>query len=122
MVAAQLDGRCAIPDSAVRNPDNACFDQRPAPDRAPVAVVPSSCDREPTPVTVMVQVDTLGAVTGRPEVRGISDCREFTQAALVSAAAVRFEPALKSGRPVSAWTLLLVRPAPVAAAPSRGTD
>lgn len=122
MAAAEVDQRCEDPNVAIRNPDGACFDQRPAPDRAPVATVPNTCDREPAPVTVLVRVDTAGAVSGAPELKGASDCRAFNQAALASAGAVTFEPAQKSGRAVSAWTLLLVRPAAGAPAATRGTD
>jgi hypothetical protein len=107
-----LDPRCENADQAIRNAGNLCFDQRPAPlDAAPIATVPGACTREPSPATVLVRVDAYGRVVGQPEVRSASDCREFNQAALASAAAVTFEPALKSGQAVSAWTLLLVRPA-----------
>jgi hypothetical protein len=73
----------------------------------------------PQPATVLVRVSEAGAVTGAPSVLTASDCEAFTDAATDLARAMTFSPALKAGRPVAAWTYVLVRPA---AAPAGGTD
>jgi TolB-like protein len=114
---ALADARCEDPALGARNPDGACFDVRPVPrSRLPVIAPPSACGATPSPVTVLVRVGANGTVEGRPEARQRSDCAAFTDAALAAAAQTGFEPARKDGRPVAAWTLILVRPALATAA------
>ncbi len=115
---------CDDPATGARNPGGTCFDARPVPTtRLPVLRPPSTCGRAPSAVTVLVHVGTEGTVLGRPEVTAASDCGAFTEAALAAASQIGFAPALKNGRPVAAWTLILVRPAvATAAAVVGGTD
>jgi TolB-like protein len=111
--AAQLAAECGDPAYGVRNPGSACFDARPVPQTSlPEIAAPADCGGTPTPATVLLRVTAQGAVDGRPTVKAPSDCAAFTAAAVAVAGAMGFAPAQKSGRPVPAWTLILVRAAP----------
>ncbi len=119
-VAGVLAERCSDPVFAAKNADRACYDSRPVPEgRLPQIPVPPACAGTPQPATVLVRVSEAGAVTGTPNVVSRSDCPAFTEAAAGLARAMTFSPALKAGRPVAAWTHVLVRPA---AAPAGGSD
>jgi hypothetical protein len=119
-VAGVLAQQCSDPAFGAKNADRACFDSRPVPEgRLPQIPVPPACPGTPQPATVLVRVSEAGAVAGTPSVVSRSDCPAFTEAAAGLARAMTFSPALKAGRPVAAWTYVLVRPA---AAPAGGTD
>ena len=109
--AVTLAEGCANPDYGVRNENRICYDTRPAPLQAPVVTVPGSCTATPTPVTLLVRVDSAGAVVGSPEVQSPSDCAAFTEAVRAAAAGITFSPAVKAGRAVGAWTKVLAQPA-----------
>jgi hypothetical protein len=104
---------CDDPDLGVRNADRACYDTRPVPqDRLPVIRVPTTCGGDASPATVLVHVRADGTVDGDPRATKPSTCAAFTDSAVSAAASIGFAPALKEGRPVPAWTLVLVRPLP----------
>ena len=108
-LAVSLAEGCENPAFGVRNENRMCFDTRPAPRQAPVVAAPASCGATPSPVTLLVRVDTAGAVSA-PEVASPSDCAAFTDAVRAAAPGIRFNPAWKGGRAVAAWTKILVRP------------
>jgi TonB family protein len=108
-----LTARCDDPAFGVRNADRACFDTRPVPqDRLPVIRVPAVCGGSATPATVLARVSASGTVEGRPQVKAGSSCAAFDDSAASAVAQIGFAPAIKDGRPVPAWTLVLVRPLP----------
>ncbi|MFI5208583.1 MAG: TonB family protein, partial [Gemmatimonadales bacterium] len=110
---------CATSAYGVRNPNGECFDARPVPQRAPVAVWPATCQRSPRPVTVLVHVTSAGAVDGAASITQRSDCAGFDTAAAAAASQLAFEPARKAGQPVDAWVQVLVRAGPPAASGGR---
>src|SRR6185436_18912535 len=110
--AVSVAAGCDDSDFGARNPDRACYDTRPAPHQAPVIATPPGCGTAPTPVTVRVRVDDQGRVQGDPTMVTPSECPGFTAAARGFVIAMTFNPATKDGHAVSAWTQLLVQPAP----------
>jgi len=112
--------RCSDPVVGARNADRSCYDSRPVPEgRLPQIVAPAECRGTPRPATVLVRVSADGEVVGQPSILTPSDCAAFTAAATALAVDMTFSPAVKNGRPVAAWTYVLVRPA---AAPTGGAD
>ncbi len=104
---------CDDPALGVRNADKACYDTRPVPrENLPLIATPAACAAVPAPATVLMRVTATGEVQGAPTVTGRSDCAAFNDAAVAAAAEIAFAPAQKAGRPVAAWTRILVRPAP----------
>lgn len=102
---------CNEPMLNAANPLQACYDQRPTPRVSPPATV-APCPDQPSGtssgVLVMVRVNDAGAVTeALPFVR--AGCPELVHAAVQAARAMTFNPALKDGRPVSAWARLFIR-------------
>jgi TonB family protein len=107
-----LAARCADPAFGARNTGRSCYDSRPVPEgRLPQIAAPAACRGTPQPATILVRVSAAGAVEGAPTVQAPSDCAAFTQAATTLAQDMTFTPAVKDGRPVAAWTFVLVRPA-----------
>ncbi len=103
--AATTPAQCADPGY---NPNHACFDTRPVPLAAPTAPW-SGSGPAPTPATFWVRVSAAGATeTVRPLATSSDD--KFRVAALGAAQALKFNPALKDGRPVEAWTQIAVMP------------
>lgn len=103
---------CDTPAYGARNPNRECYDTRPVPrTRLPIAQAPSSCSRPPSPATVLVRVSSAGTVEGAATLRVPSDCREFSAVAVALAQDIGFAPATKAGRPVAAWTQLMIQPA-----------
>jgi hypothetical protein len=74
--------------------------------------VPAVCGGSATPATVLARVSASGTVEGRPQVKAGSSCAAFDDSAASAVAQIGFAPAIKDGRPVPAWTLVLVRPLP----------
>jgi TonB family protein len=72
---------------------------------APVA--PWSGAGDPTPPVLWLRVGTDGAVRDVRVVTPSSETR-FTEAATSAARALTFSPALKDGKPVTAWTQLAI--------------
>jgi TonB family protein len=104
--AAPLPARCATPGY---NPGKVCFDTRPAALTAPT-VAWSGPGQPPTPATFWIRLSATGAVEGvRPLVTS-SDPR-FSDQALARAKTMKFNPAVKNGGPVAAWTQIAVVPA-----------
>jgi TolB-like protein len=110
------DARCGDAAFGARNANQTCFDERPvALANLPVVQAPVSCAAAPTAATVLLQVSESGEVATAPALTARSNCPAFDAAALAAAAQIVFSPALKDGRPVSAWTHVRVVPAPGAA-------
>lgn len=110
-VKANVD--CSEPAVNAINPARACYDERPNPQRMPPVAAPAACDehRTASPLILNVQVSETGTVL---EVQPFapSNCHEFTEAAMLAARSMTFSPATQGGRPVRAWTLVRMRPAP----------
>lgn len=103
---------CEDPAYGARNPNRECYDTRPVPrTRLPIAEAPDACASQPSPATVLVRVGADGAVAGPATLRVASDCPAFSNAAVAVVRQIGFAPATKGGRPVAAWTQLLVQPA-----------
>jgi TonB family protein len=103
--AVAQNAACANPGY---NAHHACFDVRPAPLAAPTAPW-SGSGQPPTPATFWVRVSATGDVAAVRPLATSSDDR-FSEAALAAAQALRFNPAMKDGRPVEAWTQIAVMP------------
>jgi TolB-like protein len=101
-----LPAPCANPGY---NPSHACFDTRPAPLSVPT-VAWTAGGEAPSPATFWVHVGGTGQVE---EVRSLapSSSAAFERRAQDAARAMTFDPALKDGRPVAAWTQIAIVPA-----------
>lgn len=97
-----VSAACEEPGS---RPAGTCFDTRPVAMDAPVA--PWTGAGDPTPPVLWLKVGTNGTVS---EVRVVtpSSIAGFTDAARRAAQRLAFSPALKGGRPVTAWTQVAI--------------
>ncbi|MEK7668159.1 MAG: hypothetical protein AAB409_05875, partial [Gemmatimonadota bacterium] len=81
--------------------------------RAPLIVsAPDTCTDPVTPAVVLVHVSERGDVIGTPSLVRPSSCAAFGALAVALLQNVGFAPAQLRGTAVSAWTMVLVRPAP----------
>ena len=105
--ATPLPAECRAPGG---NPKHVCWDTRPMPVAAPMIPWHGS-GTPPTRPTFWVRVSEAGAVMEvRPNTT--SSDEQFSIAAQKAVADFKFNPALKNGRPVEAWTQIFVMPAP----------
>ncbi len=98
-----LASQCETFNTTDYNADGSCFDAQPRPKVAPfVPLTPEMPDR-PSPATLAIKVNTDGTVAlVLPIVP--SDNAAFTQAALVFARSIEYNPAQKNGQVVVGWT------------------
>jgi hypothetical protein len=89
------------------NPNQVCWDTRPAP-LTPLTV-PWSGQGAPTPATFWVQVSATGTVE-RVQPLATSSDAGFSSAALSAAQTMKFNAARKKGQPVEAWTQIAISP------------
>lgn len=110
VVAIPPTVNCEATNFGLQNPDGACWDERPVPLAASVIPFPSACTGSVTPATVLMRVTAEGSVVGTPTVVRPSSCGAFSAVAAAYMADMWFSPAKKLGTPVSAWTMVVVRP------------
>jgi serine/threonine protein kinase len=93
------------------NADGACFDERPRPVAQPFVPVPADADSVPRPSVLWVRVSPEGKTM---EVRGFrpSNDTAFERDVRAFATDLAWQPAVKGGAPVEAWTQMIFRPAP----------
>lgn len=103
--AVVLPAGCAEPGY---NPGKACFDIRPSP-LAPPTATWRGTGPTPTPATFWIRVSATGTVE-RVQPLATSSVSAFSDSALAVARGVKFNPAMKDGRPVPAWTQIAVLP------------
>jgi len=101
---------CNEPMINAVNPLQACYDQRPTP-RMPPAATLTPCPDQPNTwgmsVLLMARVSETGTVSEvMPFIRNI--CPQLVDAAVTTARAMTFNPALRDGRPVGAWVRLFL--------------
>ena len=101
----------ASPTASLRNPGKACWDTPPNAQTAPVIDVPSSCQRVPGPLSVLLQVSASGDVVGTPTALHHSPCAAFESRAISQAGDLKFRPARKNGEAVIAWKQQPIFPA-----------
>ena len=89
------------------HPRGTCFDTRPQPLAAPTLAWHGA--GTPTPATFWIEVGADGAVEKVVPLTTSSD-GDFSTAALGAAQSLKFNPALKSGQPVEAWTQVAISP------------
>jgi hypothetical protein len=107
MIKASIN--CHEPMISAANPLQACYDQRPTP-RAPSLAALAPCPGLPgaNSVLVMVRVSETGAPSEvMPLIR--NGCELLIESAVAAARAMTFNPALREGRPVSAWVRMIIR-------------
>ena len=90
------------------NPNHVCWDTRPQLLSAPM--IPWTGQGTPTPATFRIQVGAAGQVENVVALQTSSET-DFSTAALAAAKSLKFNPALKSGQPVEAWTQVPISPA-----------
>jgi len=110
--ALSVSKTCDAPTTSLQNPQQTCWDARATPMAPPQVAVPPSCAASPGPAMLLVHVSPRGETLGMPTVTGRSKCAKFDQTAAALMADMRYSPARKSGQPVAAWLILLVRPSP----------
>ncbi len=102
---------CEDPFTNSINPARACYETPPTTRARPATLLPppASCGLRPSPARLLVLVDTNGDVR---EVRTFvgSTCADFTAFATARTRDFSFEPARRDGRPVRAWTMVVIRP------------
>lgn len=99
---------CDDPGVALRNPGRACWDVRPTQRANPVLERPASCPYG-APAIFQVRVGPDGRILER---RTLVDpgCEEYLRAAAAIVDSVCCTPAYRHGRPVTAWTMISIRP------------
>jgi hypothetical protein len=93
------------------NRDGSCFDERPKPVNAPFVPLPDGVTGTPRPSLFWVKVSSEGRTVDIRRLRP-SDDAVFDQAAHDFVWTVAWNPALKDGAAVEAWTQMLFPPQP----------
>ena len=93
------------------NADGSCFDERPRPVAPPFVPVPVDVEGEPRPSVLWVRVSAEGKTL---EVRAFRPSNDgaFERDVRAFAMDLAWQPAIKGGTPVEAWTQMIFRPAP----------
>ena len=93
------------------NADGSCFDERPRPVAPPFVTVPADVEGQPRPSMLWVRVSAEGKTM---EVRQLRPSNEeaFERDARAFAMEMAWQPAIKAGAPVEAWTQMIFPPAP----------
>ncbi len=93
------------------NADGSCFDERPRPVTPPFVPVPVDVEGEPTPSVLWVRVSADGKTLETRAFRPSND-PAFERDVRAFAIDLAWQPAVKGGAPVEAWTQMIFRPAP----------
>jgi serine/threonine protein kinase len=107
--AAQRTPSCA--PGPGYNMDGSCFDERPRPVAPPFVPVPDDVEGEPVPSTLWVRVSAEGKTMEVRRLRPSNDAA-FERDARAFAMEMAWQPAMKGGTPVEAWTQMIFRPQP----------
>lgn len=104
---------CDEMEFGLRNPGRACWDTRPSLRASAIVAAPPSCAGSPTvsvtPVIFHVRVNMDGSVR-EVRVANPSTCDAYRQMASELLTDICCRPAWRRGRPVAAWTVVVVRP------------
>ncbi|HEU5171471.1 MAG TPA: protein kinase [Gemmatimonadales bacterium] len=92
------------------NADGSCFDERPKPVTPPFVPVPADAEAAPRPSLLWVRVGIDGQTLEVRQLRPSND-GAFERDARAFATELAWQPALKNGQPVEAWTQMIFRPA-----------
>lgn len=104
---------CEEPFISSINPVRACYDERPMIRHERPAGLAADASMCPTPMLhparFLVHVSEGGTVT---EVRHFVEtpCQEFNRQAMAVVRRLSYSPARREGRPVAAWTMVIIRP------------
>jgi serine/threonine protein kinase len=93
------------------NADGSCFDDRPRPVAPPFVPVPADVEGEPRPSMLWVRVSVEGKTLEVRRLRPSNDSA-FERDARAFAMEMAWQPAMKGGAPVEAWTQMIFPPAP----------
>ncbi len=85
------------------NADGSCFDVMPRPLEVTLVPLTSAIQGSPKPATLGIKVNADASVA-RVVLITTSDNDAFNQAALIFAKSIKYNPAQKNGRPITAWT------------------
>jgi serine/threonine protein kinase len=91
------------------NVDGSCFDERPRPVAPPFVPVPDDVEGEPGPSTLWVRVSAEGKTLEVRRLRPSNDAA-FERDARAFAMEMAWQPAMKGGSAVEAWTQMIFRP------------
>jgi hypothetical protein len=105
---AGAGSQCENP-GATYNLNNACWDDRPVANSAPLVPIGDEIPGNPSPSIVHVLVSPEGAVQ-RVISKQISNSSDFHLQALAFAKTLTFRPAQKDGQPTRAWVEVMLRP------------
>ena len=101
--------QCEIFNSTDYNADGSCFDTQPRPKVATLVPLTPEIEGRPSPATLAVKVNADGSVA-LALVIGPSDNSAFTEAALLFARSIEYNPAQKDGQAVRGFTLQVFLP------------
>ncbi|HET8621987.1 MAG TPA: serine/threonine-protein kinase, partial [Gemmatimonadales bacterium] len=93
------------------NADGSCFDERPRPAAQPFVPVPADAEGEARPSVLWVRVSPEGKTLEVRPFRPSNDAA-FERDVRAFAMELAWQPAVKGGSPVEAWTQMIFRPAP----------
>jgi hypothetical protein len=93
------------------NVDGSCFDERPRPVAQPFVPLPADAEAEARPSVLWVRVSPEGKTLEIRPFRPSNDAA-FERDAHAFAMEMAWQPAIKGGAPVEAWTQMIFRPAP----------
>jgi serine/threonine protein kinase len=93
------------------NASGSCFDERPRPVAQPFVPVPPDVEGEPRPSVLWVRVSPEGKTMEVRRFRPSND-DAFERDVRAFAMELAWQPAIKAGVPVEAWTQMEFRPAP----------
>ena len=95
--------QCETFNTTDYNVDGSCFDAQPRPKAATIVPLTPEIEGRPSPVTLAIKVNIDGTVALVLPIAP-SDNAAFTQAALVFARSIEYNPAQKNGQAVVGWT------------------
>ena len=104
-----LASQCETFNTTDYNADGSCFDSQPRPMAATIVPLTPEIQGRPSPATLAIKVNIDGTVALVLPITN-SDNAAFTQAALVFAKSIEYNPAQKNGQAVVGWTLQVFYP------------
>jgi len=111
VITAQAARKCEDnPSFSLAGGRGVCWDTRPNPLGLLEIQVPAACSGTPTPATFQVHVAASGEVVAGTANAWGSTCPAFNEVAKAQVDAMKFQPATKDSRPVSAWYKNFIRP------------
>ena len=101
--------QCETFNTTDYNVDGSCFDAQPRPKVPTIVPLTDNIPGRPSPATLAIKVNIDGTVALVLSITN-SDNAAFTQAALLFAQTIEYNPAQKNGQAVVGWTLQVFYP------------